>query len=308
MRSARVAGVVLAGGAGRRMGGVDKAALRVGGVTLLDRVLTAAEPVCDRLVVVGPPRETGVEEVEFVTEPQPGGGPAPAVLAGVTAAPDCDTALVMATDLPLLAPAHLLRLVRALQGPQVEAVAAADRRGPNPLLAAYGVVALRERAAAAGLGPGSPASALLPTSVTTVDLGAATVNVNRPEDLAAAELLAEHTERVVVVAQWLRAVVRAAVPDALESVYEGWHGFGFGHPRAGYFCAVFPRAAEVRLSFEHGADLADPRRLLAGAGRQVRHVEVRAVGEPPEAHLVELIDAALDLGGAPPWGEPLMRR
>jgi molybdenum cofactor guanylyltransferase len=51
---AGVAGIVLAGGAGRRMGGLDKALVRVGGVALLDRVLAAARPVCDRLVVVGP--------------------------------------------------------------------------------------------------------------------------------------------------------------------------------------------------------------------------------------------------------------
>ena len=62
-----VAGIILAGGAGRRMGGVDKAALVVGGVTLLDRVLTAARPVCDWLVVVGPARPTGVAGVTFVT-------------------------------------------------------------------------------------------------------------------------------------------------------------------------------------------------------------------------------------------------
>lgn len=295
MRSVRVAGLVLAGGAGRRMGGLDKAALRVGGATLLDRVLVAAEPVCDRLVVVGvPPRPTTVGEVEFTTETEPGGGPAPAVLAGVDFAPDCDTALVLATDLPLLRRAHLVKLMVALQGPGVDAAAAADRRGPNPLLAAYGVVALRERAIATGLGPGSPASALLPDSVATVDLGAATVNVNCREDLAAAELLADHDEAVVVITQWLRHVVRATVPDAVESVYAGWHGFGYRHPAAGYFCAVFPRAGEVRLSFERGVHLADPRGLLAGSTRQVRHVEVRAIGEPPEDHLVELIDAALD--------------
>lgn len=300
MRSARVAGVVLAGGAGRRMGGVDKAALRVAGVTLLDRVLGAAAPVCDHLVVVGPVRTTQEGEVAFVTEPEPGGGPAPAVLAGVDAAPDCDTALVMATDLPLLTTSHLLRLLVALQAPRAEAAAAADRRGPNPLLAAYGVVALCERAAAAGLGPGSPASALLPTSPTTVDLGAATVNVNRPEDLAAAELLAGHDEPVVIVTQWLRELVRASVPDAVESVYEGWHGFGFRRARAGHVCAVFPRAGEVRLSFEHGAAMPDPHGLLTGSGSQVRHVQVRAVGDPPAADLVELIDAALELRSGSP--------
>ncbi|MDQ2826873.1 MAG: nucleotidyltransferase family protein, partial [Actinomycetota bacterium] len=45
------------------MGGVDKASLPVGGVPLLDRVLAAARPVCDRLVVVGPARPTTVPGV-----------------------------------------------------------------------------------------------------------------------------------------------------------------------------------------------------------------------------------------------------
>jgi molybdopterin-guanine dinucleotide biosynthesis protein A len=181
---APVAGIVLAGGAGRRMGGLDKAALVVGGVTLLDRVLTAARPVCDRLVVVGPVRPTGVAGVVFVQEDEPGGGPVPAVAAGLAAAPDAGVVLVVAVDLPLLRADHLRRLLAALAG-GAGAAAAGDEGGPNPLLAAYAAPALRARAAA--LGAGARASALLPPDVVTVDLGRATLNVNRPEDLAAAE-------------------------------------------------------------------------------------------------------------------------
>lgn len=179
-----IAGIILAGGAGRRMGGVDKAALRVGGVTLLNRVLGAARPVCDRLVVVGPARPTAVEAVTFVTEAEPGGGPAPAVAAGLAAVPGAGVVLVLAADLPLLEADHLRRLVAALDA-GAEAAAAADEGGPNPLLAAYAVPALVARAAA--LGAGSRAAALLPPGVVAVDLGRATCNVNRPEDLAAAE-------------------------------------------------------------------------------------------------------------------------
>ena len=45
--------MVLAGGAARRMGGVDKTALQIGGRTLLDRTLSAVA-TADPLVVVGP--------------------------------------------------------------------------------------------------------------------------------------------------------------------------------------------------------------------------------------------------------------
>ena len=186
-----IAGVILAGGAGRRMGGVDKAALMVGGVTLLDRVLGAARPVCDQLVVVGPERPTAVAGVTFVVEDEPGGGPVPAVLAGLAAAPAAGRVLVLAADLPLLGTHHLRHLLAALG--DADAVAAADQGGPNPLLAVYAAPALRFRAGA--LGAGAPASLLLPAAVGTVALGVATINVNHPEDLAAADrLLADPDE------------------------------------------------------------------------------------------------------------------
>jgi molybdopterin-guanine dinucleotide biosynthesis protein A len=169
------------------MGGADKAALVVGGVTILDRVLGAARPVCDRLVVVGPIRPTTVAGVEFLTEQEPGGGPVPAVIAGLAAVGDCDTVLVVAGDLPLLTAADLRRLVTALEAPGADAACAREEGPPNPLLAAYRAEPLR--AAAAGLGAGAPASRLLPPSVVVVDLGAAALNVNRPGDLAAAEAL-----------------------------------------------------------------------------------------------------------------------
>jgi molybdopterin-guanine dinucleotide biosynthesis protein A len=279
-----VAGAVLAGGAARRMGGVDKALLQVGGVTLLDRVLDAARPVCKSLVVVGPPRPV---DVRFVQEAEPGGGPVPAVRAALDVLPPSDSVLVLATDLPLLTTAHVERLLAALD------TDAAAAQGPNPLVAAYRRDALAVRAA--GLGPGDRAAALLPSDVVVVDLGPATFNVNRPEDLEAAELLIDHDDHVVATAQWLRDLVTATVPDAVESVYRGWHGFGYRHPVAGYFCAVFPRAGTVQLSFEHGTLLPDPHGLLTGTGRQVRVVDVRGPGDPPPRLLVDLVDAAATL-------------
>ena len=68
------------------MGGRDKLVLDVGGHGLLDRVLSAARPLCDPLVVVGPARPTRVSAVRFLQEDHPGGGPVPAVFAGLAAA------------------------------------------------------------------------------------------------------------------------------------------------------------------------------------------------------------------------------
>ena len=123
----------------------------------------------------------------------------------------------------------------------------------------------------------------------------------RPGPAAAGEraaLLADHTDEVVAVAEWLREVVLEALPDAEERVYRGWHGFGYHHPEAGYVCAVFPRTGEVLLAFERGVLLHDPHGLLHGDGRTVRWVSVRAPGDPPADRLIELLDAAVQAGSA----------
>ena len=49
----RLGAVVLAGGTGARLGGVDKAAIELDGVTLLERTLTTTMSATE-VVVVGP--------------------------------------------------------------------------------------------------------------------------------------------------------------------------------------------------------------------------------------------------------------
>src|SRR4030081_2937001 len=44
-------GLILAGGLARRMGGGDKARIRIGGVTILDRVLARMKPQCCALII-----------------------------------------------------------------------------------------------------------------------------------------------------------------------------------------------------------------------------------------------------------------
>lgn len=91
--------IILTGGRGRRLGGVDKAAIRVQGATLLDHALAAASS-CAHVVVVGPP-VSGYPQVTFAREEPPGGGPVAGIGAGL-AALEADGAevLVLACDMP----------------------------------------------------------------------------------------------------------------------------------------------------------------------------------------------------------------
>lgn len=97
--------IVLAGGFGRRLGSVDKPALELGGVSLLDIVLAAVAPALT--VVVGPARDLPARVLQTREEP-PGGGPCAAIAAGLRRLADtpvnplCAESLVtvVAADLP----------------------------------------------------------------------------------------------------------------------------------------------------------------------------------------------------------------
>nr|WP_214411050.1 NTP transferase domain-containing protein [Sphaerisporangium fuscum] len=102
--------VVLAGGAARRLGGGDKPGVRVGGLTLVERV-AAAVPDAARLIVVGP-AYPGLPRALFVREDPPGGGPVPALRAGLAVSRAPFVAL-LAADLPFLLPGHLAALLSA---------------------------------------------------------------------------------------------------------------------------------------------------------------------------------------------------
>lgn len=105
--------VVLAGGGAHRLGGVDKTALEVGGTSLLDRVL-AALPPCGTVVVVGEERTTAVP-VAWTREEPAGGGPVPAIAAGLELV-SSDRVLVLAGDMPFLSAPVLELLLTSVSG------------------------------------------------------------------------------------------------------------------------------------------------------------------------------------------------
>src|SRR3954471_2578347 len=104
------AAIVLSGGAGSRLGGVDKSALIVGGMPMLDRVAAAVEGLP---VVLGGPRRWLAWPAINTREYPPGGGPAAGVAAGVAALPPVardQLVVLLATDLPGISPDTVLRV------------------------------------------------------------------------------------------------------------------------------------------------------------------------------------------------------
>jgi molybdopterin-guanine dinucleotide biosynthesis protein A len=100
-----MAGVLLTGGASRRMG-TDKAQLVVNGETLAARSARVLASVCDPVVEVG----TGASGLPAVQEEPAGAGPLVALLAGVGALGTPKSVILLACDLPNVTTA-LLRLL-----------------------------------------------------------------------------------------------------------------------------------------------------------------------------------------------------
>ena len=175
--------VVLAGGGGRRLGGVDKPGLEVDGRTLLDRVLAAVADA-GTVVVVGPVRPT-VRPVVWAREDPPGGGPAAALAAGLLLV-TAPSVVVLAADLPFLDTATVALLRERAAGSDGALLVDDDGRD-QVLTSCWTTARLRERAT--GDLAGAPLRALL-RGLEPVRLPApdprAVQDVDTPDDLARA--------------------------------------------------------------------------------------------------------------------------
>jgi len=156
-RSVEADAIVLAGGRGRRLGGIDKAEILVDGRSLLERLLTAlaTTPAVGRTVVVGAATvpTTMRATVHQVVEDPPGSGPVAAVAAGLgdlggSGRTPARWTLVLAVDQPS-AGTGARALVKAIQAhhvgsPALEALVPRDSDGRwQWLLAGYRTESLR---------------------------------------------------------------------------------------------------------------------------------------------------------------------
>ena len=194
-----VAAAIIAGGRARRLGGVAKPFVEVAGTAIADRQLAVLRPLFGRVIAVvaaaadaAPWRDRGVETV---TDAVAGSGPMAGVAAAVTAA---GTVVCVAGDLPFLSPA-LLAALRD-QAPHAAAVAPRADGHAEPLCARYGARCLPElqsRLADGRLALHALLEEIGPTVwiegdlLAELDPGARSfLNVNTPDDLARAELIA----------------------------------------------------------------------------------------------------------------------
>jgi hypothetical protein len=82
-------------------------------------------------------------------------------------------------------------------------------------------------------------------------------------------LLEDFPPAMAALANGLREVVLAAVPEAVERVRPGWRVIGYDVPigrRTAFFAWIMPERVHVHLGFPKGVSLLDPERALDGEG------------------------------------------
>ena len=203
-RTAGVAGVLMAGGLARRMGGGDKGLKRLGGESILARICARVAPQVDALVLNanGDPGRfaaLGLPVAADVVADHP--GPLAGVLTGMVwaaaAAPGCRYLASFACDAPFVPRDLVARLLEAVRRDGADMACAASMGRTHPVFALW-PVALREdlRRAMTAEGIRKVDHWTARYTLATVEFaplqsaGAAIdpfFNANRPEDLAEAE-------------------------------------------------------------------------------------------------------------------------
>jgi hypothetical protein len=94
-----------------------------------------------------------------------------------------------------------------------------------------------------------------------------------------------------------RKAALTAAPNCTEIVYDAYSAVATGYTFSGRFkeafCHIAAYSKYVNLGFNRGAELADPKGLLAGKGKLIRHVRVESLEDLSQPHIKQFLAAAV---------------
>jgi hypothetical protein len=120
--------------------------------------------------------------------------------------------------------------------------------------------------------------------------------------------LRSYVDRLDPKDQKLFRSVRAAIRKRFPTAHELGYDYGGSHVVVAYsptdraidaILALDGRDDGVRLYFMHGPQLADPKKLLRGSGKQARYVQVEAASQLAHSDVKAFIAAAVEKSTVP---------
>lgn len=116
--------------------------------------------------------------------------------------------------------------------------------------------------------------------------------MSRTPSISVEEWLSNLPPDLQAITKELRAVARKNMPKAHEFIYHDAIGYSISDSPFDRICYVAPqKKGYVNFGFFFGAGLPDPKRLLIGKGKRLRHVKVWSVEEAKNPALGKLIAA-----------------
>lgn len=116
------------------------------------------------------------------------------------------------------------------------------------------------------------------------------------KNITAEDFVRPFPEEIRNLVYQLREMISAHFPEADEYVYSGWKLLGYkqksGKKRV-YFCFIYPSNDHVMLGLEYGVLVSDPRRILEGAGSQVRSIRLEPGNPVDSKTLLPYLHSAL---------------
>lgn len=98
------------------------------------------------------------------------------------------------------------------------------------------------------------------------------------------------------IARCLRELVRATLPDLNEYVDRyGVIRYGHASGMRDWVCYISGHKAHANLGLARGASLPDPKGLIEGTGKNLRHVKLRSVADVERSGLRGLLEDAGEL-------------
>lgn len=113
-------------------------------------------------------------------------------------------------------------------------------------------------------------------------------NAVRRDPAIEAWMQAQDGELGAIAQRWFE-VMHGCGPDVRETLHDDYPTACIGEAAFGYVGAF---KAHVNVGFFRGTELADPKGLLEGTGKQMRHVKLRPGREIDAGALTTLIQAA----------------
>jgi hypothetical protein len=111
------------------------------------------------------------------------------------------------------------------------------------------------------------------------------------------EALSGSSSHVEEIARQLRDLIIEVYPEVVKVPWPEQRivGYGVGPKKMSeHFCYIGAHRDHVNLGFYYGAELPDPKGLLEGTGKKLRHIKIRDKEESAQPALRHLLQVSLE--------------